>query len=88
MTRADPAVAARQQALDDAGLAVVIAHADRAAVRLSAGSRRAACAAGVDGLGATACAAHWNGVCALGTNPPIETVQRMSRVPEACGRSR
>ena len=24
---------------------------------------------------------HWNGVCGFGTNPPIDTVQRMSRVP-------
>jgi len=24
---------------------------------------------------------HWNGVCGLGMNPPIETVQRMSRWP-------
>ena len=30
-----------------------------------------------------ACAAHWNGVCGLGTNPPIETVQRMSLEPVA-----
>ena len=29
------------------------------------------------------CAAHWNGVCGLGTKPPIETVQRMSRRPVA-----
>jgi hypothetical protein len=28
-------------------------------------------------------AAHWNGVCGLGTKPPIETVQRMSRDPVA-----
>ena len=28
-------------------------------------------------------AAHWNGVCGFGTNPPIETVQRMSRRPAA-----
>jgi hypothetical protein len=25
--------------------------------------------------------AHWNGVCALGTKPPMLTVQRTSRVP-------
>jgi hypothetical protein len=24
---------------------------------------------------------HWNGVCGLGTKPPIDTVQRMSRRP-------
>ena len=30
----------------------------------------------------SSCAAHWNGVCGLGTNPPIETVQRMSLRPE------
>ncbi len=28
-------------------------------------------------------AAHWNGVCGLGTKPPMETVQRMSREPVA-----
>ncbi len=27
--------------------------------------------------------AHWNGVCGLGTNPPMETVQRMSLDPVA-----
>ncbi len=27
-------------------------------------------------------AAHWNGVCGLGTKPPIDTVQRMSFCPE------
>jgi len=27
--------------------------------------------------------AHWNGVCGLGTNPPIDTVQRMSFEPVA-----
>ena len=27
--------------------------------------------------------AHWNGVCGLGTKPPIETVQRMSFWPLA-----
>ncbi len=31
-----------------------------------------------------ACAAHWNGVCGLGTKPPIETVALMSREPVAC----
>ena len=30
---------------------------------------------------ASHCAAHWNGVCGLGTNPPMLTVQRMSRRP-------
>ena len=30
-----------------------------------------------------ACAAHWNGVCGLGTNPPIEIVQRTSLRPDA-----
>ena len=30
-----------------------------------------------------ACAAHWNGVCGLGTNPPIEMVQRTSLRPDA-----
>ena len=30
----------------------------------------------------SSCAAHWNGVCGLGTKPPIETVQRMSLRPE------
>src|SRR5665647_1030281 len=30
---------------------------------------------------APSCAHHWNGVCGLGMNPPIETVQRMSRRP-------
>ncbi len=34
-------------------------------------------------VSALAWPAHWKGVCALGTNPPMETVQRMSRVPEA-----
>ena len=29
----------------------------------------------------SSCPAHWNGVCGLGTKPPIDTVQRMSRVP-------
>ncbi len=29
------------------------------------------------------CDAHWNGVCAFGTNPPMLTVTRMSRVPAA-----
>ena len=29
----------------------------------------------------SSCAAHWNGVCGFGTNPPIDTVQRMSREP-------
>ena len=29
----------------------------------------------------SSCAAHWNGVCGLGTKPPIETVQRMSFWP-------
>ena len=28
-------------------------------------------------------AAHWNGVCGLGTKPPIETVHRMSFDPVA-----
>jgi hypothetical protein len=27
--------------------------------------------------------AHWNGVCGFGTNPPIDTVHRMSLVPVA-----
>jgi hypothetical protein len=27
--------------------------------------------------------AHWKGVCGLGMNPPIDTVQRMSRRPVA-----
>ncbi len=31
---------------------------------------------------ADSCGAHWNGVCGLGTNPPIDTVQRMSFWPE------
>ena len=31
----------------------------------------------------SSCEAHWNGVCGLGTKPPIDTVQRMSRVPVA-----
>ena len=31
----------------------------------------------------SACAAHWNGVCGLGTKPPIDTVQRMSLWPAA-----
>ena len=30
------------------------------------------------------CAAHWNGVCGFGTNPPIEIVHRMSLRPLAC----
>ena len=30
----------------------------------------------------SSCAAHWNGVCGLGTNPPIDTVQRMSLRPD------
>ena len=30
---------------------------------------------------ASHCAAHWNGVCGLGTKPPMLTVQRMSRRP-------
>ncbi len=34
-------------------------------------------------VSAEACDAHWNGVCGLGTNPPIETVQRMSLEPLA-----
>ena len=29
----------------------------------------------------SSCEAHWNGVCGLGTNPPMETVQRMSLCP-------
>ena len=29
----------------------------------------------------SSCAAHWNGVCGLGTKPPIDTVQRMSLRP-------
>jgi hypothetical protein len=29
----------------------------------------------------SSCAAHWNGVCGFGTNPPMLTVQRMSRLP-------
>ena len=28
-------------------------------------------------------AAHWNGVCGLGTNPPMEIVQRTSLCPAA-----
>ena len=34
-------------------------------------------------VSALAWPAHWNGVCGLGTNPPMETVQRMSRDPVA-----
>ena len=34
-------------------------------------------------VSALAWPAHWNGVCGLGTNPPIDTVQRMSRCPLA-----
>ncbi len=30
----------------------------------------------------SSCAAHWNGVCGLGTKPPMDTVQRMSFWPE------
>ena len=83
MIRADPAVAARQQALDDARLAVVVAEADRPAVLLVVrGRRRAASAAGASVVSWSSCDAHWNGVCGFGTNPPIDTVQRMSRRPE------
>ena len=32
----------------------------------------------------SAWAAHWNGVCALGTKPPIDTVHFTSRVPVTC----
>ena len=34
-------------------------------------------------VSALACAAHWNGVCGLGTKPPMETVQRTSLRPLA-----
>ena len=34
-------------------------------------------------VSASHCAAHWNGVCGLGTKPPMLTVQRMSRFPLA-----
>ena len=80
--RADPAVAAREQALDDAGLAVVVAEADRAAVLLVAADRSRSFSSRASVSSALSCGAHWNGVCGLGTNPPIETVQRMSFLPE------
>ena len=80
--RADPAVAAGEQSFDDARLAVVVAEADGLAVlACPRGSRRAACAAARRWSRGRAAPAHWNGVCGLGTNPPIDTVQRMSRVP-------
>ena len=70
--RADPAVAAGEQALDDAGLAVVVAEADRAAVLLVAADRVAQLLQpGVGRPRRRAAAAHWNGVCGLGTKPPM-----------------
>ena len=82
MIRADPAVAAGEQSLDDAGLAVVVAEADRAAVPLvGADRRRAASCSRSSVVSWSSWAAHWNGVCGLGTKPPIETVQRMSLRP-------
>ena len=80
--RADPAVAAGEQAFDDAGLAVVVAEADGLAVAAGRrGSRRAACASRASVVSWSSWAAHWNGVCGLGTKPPIDTVQRMSLRP-------
>src|SRR4051794_38124891 len=34
-------------------------------------------------VSAPACAAHWNGVCGFGTNPPIDTLHPMSLRPLA-----
>ena len=83
MTRPDPAVTARQQTLDRAR-----------ACRRGSGSRWRARTAGRERTDSrsrasrasvvswSSCSAHWNGVCGLGTKPPIDTVHRMSRRPD------
>ena len=79
---ADAAVAAAEQSFDHTGFAVVVAEADRLAVLLVGADRVAQLGQPRVGLLVRrSCAAHWNGVCGLGTNPPMLTVQRMSLVP-------
>ncbi len=50
-------------------------------IRGPAESRHAACANRASVVSWSSWAAHWKGVCGLGTNPPIDTVQRISRRP-------
>lgn len=78
---AGAAVAAGEQALDDAGLAVVVAETDVLAVLAVLADRVAQLAEpGVGGLGGQL-RGPLEGVCGLGTKPPMETVQRMSFCP-------
>ena len=63
------------------GLAVVVAEADGPAVGRSARSAAPSCRSLLSTVSWSHWAAHWNGVCGLGTNPPMDTVQRMSLRP-------
>ena len=60
----------------------MVAEADRAAVLLVGADESRSFCSRSSVVSWSSCDAHWNGVCGFGTNPPIDTVQRMSRRPE------
>jgi hypothetical protein len=81
MTATDPAVTAGEQALDDPGLAVVVAEADGAAITAIAADHVPQFPQPlVSGL-APELRGPLEGGVRLGTNPPIDTVHRMSLRP-------